>query len=145
MATILVDTDVYSYLISTNPRRALPYKPHLEGNTIALSFITVGELYAGFTKRIAKGQWGSEHLRRLEARLRLVVVIPYDIEVAKAYGNIKGTMKNPQGADRTLASNDLWIAACAIRHALTLVTNNRKHFDGIPGLSIISKAAESGA
>jgi len=31
MATILVDTDVYSYLISTNPKRALRYKPHLEG------------------------------------------------------------------------------------------------------------------
>jgi len=93
MATILVDTDVYSYLISTNPKRALPYKPHLEGNAIALSFITVGELYAGFTKKIAKGEWGPEHLHRLEARLRLVVVIPYDIEVARAYGNIKGTLE----------------------------------------------------
>ncbi|SRR6266851_1901731 len=140
MATILVDTDVYSYLISTNPKRALPYKPHLEGNVIALSFITVGELYAGFTKKIAKGEWGPEHLHRLEARLRLVVVIPYDIEVAKTYGNIKGTLKNPEGTDRTLASNDLWIAACAKRHSLTLVTNNRKHFEGIPALNIISKA-----
>ena len=125
MATILVDTDVYSYLISTNPKRALPYRPHLEGNAIAISFITVGELFAGFTKKIAKREWGSEHLQRLEARLRLVVVIPYDIEIARAYGNIKGTLKNPEGTDRNMASNDLWIAACAKRHALTPVTNNR--------------------
>jgi predicted nucleic acid-binding protein len=39
-----------------------------------------------------------------------------------------------------IAPNDLWIAACALRHSLTLITNNRKHFCDIPGLSIISEA-----
>lgn len=39
-----------------------------------------------------------------------------------------------------IADNDLWIAACAIRHSIPLVSNNFKHFDGIPGLILRSEA-----
>lgn len=133
MATIMVDTDVYSYLTSSNPKRGTPYKPHLEGHNIALSFITVGEQYAGYRKKITKGDWTESHMEKLETRLKLVVIVPYDVEVCRAYGNLKATLKNPDGSDRVVPPNDLWIAACAVRHSLTLVTNNRRHFDNIPG------------
>jgi predicted nucleic acid-binding protein len=43
-------------------------------------------------------------------------------------------------AQRTVTINDLWIAATAIRRSIPLVTNNRKHFSVIPGLTIISEA-----
>jgi tRNA(fMet)-specific endonuclease VapC len=108
--------------------------------TIALSFITVGEQYAGYLKMISAGRWNTSHLQKLEAGLRLVVVVPYDVEVCKEFGDLKATLKNPDGTDRTMATNDLWIAACAKRHSLTLVTNNRGHFEGIPGLKVISEA-----
>jgi tRNA(fMet)-specific endonuclease VapC len=140
MATLMVDTDVYSYVTSTNPRRGAPYKPHLEGHEIALSFISVGEQYAGYRKKIRRGEWKETQLAILEARLAVVVVVPYDIEVCRTYGILKTTLKNPDGSDRVVGPNDLWIAACAVRHSLTLVTNNRKHFAGIPGLKIISEA-----
>jgi tRNA(fMet)-specific endonuclease VapC len=140
MGTLMVDTDVYSYVTSTNPARGAPYAPHLQGNEIALSFITVGEQYAGYRKKISKGEWSESQLRILEARLAVIAVIPYDIEVCRTYGILKTTLKNPDGSNRVLAPNDLWIAACAVRHSLTLVTNNRKHFRGIPGLKIISEA-----
>ena len=140
MATLMVDTDVYSYVTSSNPTRGAPYRPHLEGHAIALSFITVGEQYAGYRKKISKGEWNEARMTILEARLAMVAVVPYDIEVCRTYGILKTTLKNPDGSDRTVPSNDLWIAACAVRHALTLVTNNRKHFSGIPGLVIISEA-----
>jgi predicted nucleic acid-binding protein len=140
MATLMVDTDVYSYLTGSNPSRGLPYERHLRGNTIALSFITVGEQYAGYLKMISAGRWDASCLQRLEAKLRLVAVVPYDVEVCRAFGEIKASLKNPDGSDRTIATNDLWIAASAKRHSLTLVTNNRKHFEGIPGVNIISEA-----
>jgi hypothetical protein len=38
-----------------------------------------------------------------------------------------------------VAANDLWIASCAIRHAIPLISNNRKHFEKIPGLTLISE------
>ena len=35
---------------------------------------------------------------------------------------------------------DAWVADVAIRHNMPLVTHNRKHFDGIPGLTVISES-----
>ena len=136
MAAIMVDTDVYSYITSSNPKRGAPYKRHLDGNEIALSFITVGEQYAGYIKAIANREMFAARLGKFEAELRLVAVVPYDAEVCKVYGDIKATMER---AGQSVAANDLWIAACARRHSLPLVTNNRKHFDAIPGLQIISE------
>ena len=40
---------------------------------------------------------------------------------------------------RPIAEADAWVAAVALRHGLPLVTHNRKHFDGIPGLTVISE------
>jgi tRNA(fMet)-specific endonuclease VapC len=139
MATVMVDTDVYSYFRSANPTRFAPYKPHLQGHTIALSFITVGEQYAGYLRKIARGEWTIAHLQNFEALLQAVVIVPYDIEICKAFGDLR-TLKNPDGSDRNIKTNDLWIAACAKRHSLTLVTNNRRDFENIPGLNIICEA-----
>ncbi len=41
---VLVDTDVFSYLLSAKNYARL-YYPHVEGKLIAISFITVGELH----------------------------------------------------------------------------------------------------
>lgn len=139
MATMMVDTDVYSYVTSNNPVRKAPYLSHLQGHTIALSFITVGEQYAGYLRKIARGDWPNSRLQRLEPLLQLVVVVPYDLEICKVFGALR-TLKNPDGSDRTIKTNDLWIAACAKRHSLTLVTNNRRDFEDIPGLNIICEA-----
>jgi predicted nucleic acid-binding protein len=139
VATLMVDTDVYSYVTSTNPRRGAPYKRHLEGQTIALSFITVGELHAGYEKKIQRGEWPASLLQRLESELAGVTIVPYDIDICRTYGRLKAQLKNPDGSARTVAANDLWIAACAVRHALPLVTNNAQHFTDIPGLKIITE------
>ncbi len=137
MATILVDTDVYSYITSGNPEKGVPYKKHLDGHTITLSFITVGEQYAGYRKQIKKGAWPAVRIQKLEAGLQAVAVLPYDIEVCRTFGELKAQLEL---AGDSVSTNDLWIAACAKRHSLKLVTNNRKHFEKIPGLDIISEA-----
>ena len=38
---VLLDTDVFSYLMEPGDPRGLPYLRHVEGRTTALSFITV--------------------------------------------------------------------------------------------------------
>ena len=133
MNQVMVDTDVFSYLMKGG-ERADPYKPHVEGKRIALSFITVGELYAGATK----DRWGTAQFAKLEVRLKTAVIVPYDLEICKRYA-VMANLKTPQGSHRIVPANDRWIAACAIRHSLALITNNRKDFDDIPGLTVISE------
>lgn len=132
---VLLDTDVFSFLLRTEDERGKIYRKHIESKTPAISFVTVGELYAGAYRR-----WGQRKIQDLEVKLRAVVIIPYDIEVCKTYARLKNEMRTASGSDRVMGANDLWIAACAVRHALPLISNNRKHFEGIPGLDLISEA-----
>lgn len=136
MDAVLLDTDVFSYLLRAGDRRGEPYQKHVHGKTVAVSFITVGELYYGATKR----GWNPKTVAALEQRLKAAVIVPYDIEICKTYGRLRATLKTQTGTDRVAQSNDLWIAACAVRHNLPLITNNRKHFEGIPDLNLISEA-----
>ena len=134
MGDVLLDTNVVSYLSKRGDTRADLYRRHVEGKRCCVSFVTVGELYAWAAAR----KWSAQHVAEMEARLRAFVVIPYDVEICKAYAAL-WELKTSTGSPRVLADNDRWIAACALRHNLPLVTHNRRHFDGIPGLRVISE------
>lgn len=41
---------------------------------------------------------------------------------------------------RPVAPSDAWIAAVALRHGLPLVTHNRRHFEQLAGLTLISES-----
>jgi predicted nucleic acid-binding protein len=124
---VLLDTDVFSYLMKPDPTWALVYRPHVVGKTVALSFITVGELLFGARKR----KWSNQKIADLRSRINRTVVLPYDLVLCETYGTLKAKL---YASGRPLADNDLWIAACAIRHSVPLVSNNRGHFDRIPDL-----------
>jgi tRNA(fMet)-specific endonuclease VapC len=129
---VLIDTDVYSYLMSGKGYASL-YRPHVEGKLIAVSFITVGELYYGAYRK----KWGVNKLADLKDRLRSVAIVPYDEALCRKYAEIKSAC---EANGKTVGDNDLWIAACAIRHSIPLVSNNFKHFNGIPGLVLRSES-----
>ena len=100
---------------------------------MAVSFVTVGELLFGATKK----KWGAEKLADLNQRLHRVVIVPYDFKLCETYGDLKSQLREK---GRVVADNDLWIAACAVRHSIPLISNNRAHFEDIPGLILISEA-----
>jgi predicted nucleic acid-binding protein len=127
-----VDTDVFSYALKGDTRAAL-YKCHLQDKLVALSFVTVGELLFWASKK----KWGARKIGDLYSRLRSAVIVPYDFAICETYGNLKARL---QDAGKVMSDNDLWIAACAIRHSIPLVSNNRPHFSGIPDLILISEA-----
>jgi predicted nucleic acid-binding protein len=103
------------------------YRSHIVGKTLAVSFITVGELLFGAKKR----NWGPRRISDLQTRLRNAVILPYDLGLCEAYGDLKAVIYS---SGRVIADNDLWIAASALRHSIPLISNNRAHFEGIPGL-----------
>ncbi len=136
-AARLLDTNIVSYVMRGG-ELARGYAPHIRGRLLAISFVTVGELYFG----AEKARWGEKRRRKLEQTLRGFVVIPYDNEVARSYGRL---MAAERQAGRTIDPNDPWIAACALRHQVPLVSHNAKHFREIASLSLITEWRESSA
>jgi tRNA(fMet)-specific endonuclease VapC len=98
---------------------------------LALSFISLAELYEGvfYSRDPGKGEAG------LRAFLRGVVLLGLDDETTRIFGRERGRLR-AQG--QTISDFDLLIGATAIRHGLTILTNNRRHFELIQDLQIIS-------
>jgi tRNA(fMet)-specific endonuclease VapC len=130
-AKILLDTCVVSYLMKGGAL-AEAYAPHVQGRLAAISFITVGEMYFGAEKK----NWGEKRRKELETMLRNFVVIPYDHEIAKCYARL---LNERNRAGKPVAPNDAWIAACAVRHAISLLTHNPKDFVNISNLEVITE------
>lgn len=127
MERLVVDTSVVSYLFKRHPLAAA-YGPHLEGNLLGLSFMSVAELYRWPLER----GWGEIRLAALKEHLKDYVVLPSDDAISWTWARIM----SQKGKPRAIA--DAWIAATALRHGAALVTHNAKHFEGIPGLEIVT-------
>lgn len=136
MDAVLLDTDVFSYLIKGSDSRAELYRPHVKGKTIALSFVSVGELFAWSVKK----NWSARRIADLEQRIKAAIVVPYDLDLCRRFGHLKAELMI---AGRSVPANDLWIAACALRHSVPLITHNGRHFNGIPGLTVITEVEPS--
>ncbi len=132
MSTVIVDTDVASFLFKGDTR-AQAYRQHLQGKTLALSFMTVAELYQWAYSR----DWGERKLARLEEQLHAYVVVPYDGELCRQWAMV---CVERQRQGRSISVQDAWIAATALRHGCSLVSHNSKDYAGITGLMVISEA-----
>lgn len=126
---MLLDTSVFSLFLKQNDTRAHFYLPLIQGHILAVSFITIGELYRWVYER----GWGLRRVQELESRLKRVLILPWHDSVARHWAHIR--KDNP---GRVLSDNDTWIAACAMTYDCTLVTSD-KDFLGIHGLNIISE------
>ena len=127
--SVVVDTDVVSFIFKDDSR-AEPYERLLEGKRLCVSFMTVAEVYEWAISR----RWGKRRIKELRQELSRYVVLPYDDAIAWAWGEVRSIKGRP------IEAKDAWIAAAALRYGLTLVTHNRRHFEGIPGLQIISES-----
>jgi predicted nucleic acid-binding protein len=87
-----------------------------DDEVIVISVISVGELHAG-VELARDDATRSARLRRLTALVASVPVLPVDGAVAARYGELRR-------ASARAPSNDLWIAATALAHDLTLITRD---------------------
>ena len=91
-----------------------------------LCLTVVGELYFG----AANSGRPDANKQRIEGLLAVCPVIPQDLKTSEIYGQIRAELRKK---GRPIPENDIWIAACARQHGLTLVTRDR-HFDEVDGL-----------
>lgn len=73
-----------------------------------------------------------ENLDRLSLLADLAGLIGTDVGTAILYGELKAATRR---IGRTIPDNDLWIAAVAVQHGLTLVTRDT-HFDAVEGIEL---------
>lgn len=98
---------------------------------IALSIISLAELYEGifYSRDPAKSQ------KMLDTFLKQFPALAIDEETCKIFGKERGNLRQKK---KMSSDFDLLIAATCLRWNLTLLTNNRRHFEAIEGLHIIS-------
>ena len=129
---IIIDTNVAIYLAKGDRSPwAAAFKPMIEGKIVAVAFATAAELL--LTSR--KSPTPKRTLSYWHERLKLLAILTPDIQTCEIWAEITADLKN---SGFTRQDNDLWIAACAIRHGLPLVTNNKKDFTHIHRLELIT-------
>ncbi|HEY2983924.1 MAG TPA: type II toxin-antitoxin system VapC family toxin [Jatrophihabitantaceae bacterium] len=119
MSFVVLDTDVASR--SLKHELADPIAARLAGASIAITFVTLGEL----TKWALVRSWGPRRLAALDRFLSRVVVLPYSERVARRWGELQA---HAQLRGRPRPVNDTWIAACCLVRALPLASLNVKDF-----------------
>ena len=119
----LLDTDV---IIAALASDASVLDRIDDADDFFVSAVVLGELlYGAFSSSKVDA-----NLERLRAFVGQVVTLHCDEVTAELYGQIKVSLRR-QGTP--LPENDIWIAASAVQHSLTLVTRDG-HFDRVPHL-----------
>jgi len=102
-------------------------------DVLGVDIAVIAELYAGFSL----GNKETKNRRELEAFLNAsrVDVLTHDLETAEYYAMI---VKKLKVKGKPIPSNDIWIAANALKHGMALYSFD-KHFDEIDGLLMVGK------
>ncbi|MBW3624689.1 MAG: PIN domain-containing protein [Armatimonadetes bacterium] len=123
-----MDTDICVHWLRRNPSvrgRLLTLRP----DQVAVSVITVGELYYGAAKSARK----SMEISKVEAFLAPIAILSLTDPVLRRFGDLKSDLEK---AGERLDNFDLLIAASALTEGRVLVTHNTRHFRRIAGLSL---------
>ena len=125
----LLDTNICIYIKRKRPPQVRERMARLNPSSVAMSLITWGELLCGL-HRSQSPDLARATLQQIAAS---IPVLPLPAEAAEHYGAIRATLA-ARGAP--IGANDLWIAAHARAAKLTVVTNNTREFERVPGLKV---------
>ena len=126
----LVDTDWVIHALN----EILSFTHRLEelfDEGIGISIISMAELYQGVL--YSYDPQASES--RLSGFLTGYDVVQLDDDICRTFGRERGRLR---AAGTPISDLDLLIGCTALRHGLTLLSNNRRHFGRLQGLDIVS-------
>lgn len=129
MIIYMLDTDICSYVIRERPLQVFEHFKQVEMEQICISVITYAELIYGVEHSSSK----KINQAVIDDFIKHLNIVSWDEEAAKHYGNIRAYL---QADGQIIGSMDLMIAAHARSKGMTLVTNNDKHFNRVPKLTI---------
>ena len=126
MLKYLLDTNIVIYVVKRRPASVHEAFNRQHGR-MSLSAITLAELMHG----AEKSSDPPRNLAVVEDFCSRLAVLPYTDKAAAHYGSIRAAL---EVAGRPIGVNDLHIAAHARSEGLTLVSNNLREFERVPGL-----------
>jgi tRNA(fMet)-specific endonuclease VapC len=121
----LLDTNIVIGLFANEAMIVEKIKSH--SISICIPSVVIGELFYGAEQSSRK----EENKKKIEALAQASLVVECDTDTARLYGKIKSQLK---AKGTPIPENDIWIAALAEQHRLTLVTRD-KHFNAIETVS----------
>jgi tRNA(fMet)-specific endonuclease VapC len=125
----LVDTDILSFYFKGDSKVIENFNDYLkEFDVINISIITYYEILGGLRFKKAEKQ-----IKEFEEFVNNNTIIHISEESAKISGDIYADLRL-KGI--TIGTSDILIAGIAIENELTLITNNERHYDSIPGLKM---------
>ena len=99
-----------------------------DAEEVFIPSIVIGELYYG----ARKSSRVEDNVARIRDLAASNVVLGCDTETAYQYGKVKDRLRQK---GRPIPENDIWIAAIALQHDLTLLTTDA-HFDEVENLRL---------
>ncbi|MBA3856702.1 MAG: VapC toxin family PIN domain ribonuclease [Cyanobacteria bacterium PR.3.49] len=126
----LLDTNVCITLINNRSADTLKRLLACEPGDVALSTITVAELRFGASKSKSAAK---NHLA-LDSFFVPFEIVPFDEQSAIAYGAIRAELER---TGKPIGPLDTLLAAQAVAHQLTMVTNNMREFQRVTQLKKI--------
>lgn len=124
----LIDTDIIVYSLKGNQSVISAFEMRLN-DPKSISVITYGELVYG----AKKSQKEAANMARVRRIAETFPIIDVSSAIIETFGHLKATLEK---TGTVVADLDLIIASTALTHNLTLVTNNEKHFQHVPGLRV---------
>ena len=128
MAWFLDTNACIMHLRGRHPQLSGRWRQH-RAEDLAIPLTTYAELLVG----AEKSSQPERVLRQIELLLEAHEIVELTEEVAEHYARLRAELET-RGA--IIGGNDLWIAATALAHGATLVTNNTGEFSRVPGLII---------
>ena len=129
MNKIILDTNICIYLIKNRPLEVKEKFNQYEVGEIAISSITVSELYYG----VEKSQHKEQNRKALALFLAPLNIVAYDEKASITYGKVRSLLESK---GQVIGSLDMLIAAHAISTDTTLITNNTKEFVRVDSLNL---------
>ncbi len=131
---VIIDTSVW---VDVERQRLAP------GDVVALtgdeavfvSPVTIAELEYGVGRAKSKAQ--RNRRAAALAPIKRKPCLPIDRTTGEIFGQIAAQMDS-SGKSSKHRVQDLWIASQAIQHNMKVLTQNKRDFEGVPGLQILT-------
>jgi tRNA(fMet)-specific endonuclease VapC len=125
----MLDTNICIYLIKHKPEQVFRNLQEHDPAEICISAVTYAELMHG----VEKSQAIEKNRLALALLLANIEVLDFDTFAAEAYGKIRADLEK---RGTPIGPLDMMIAGHAKSLDYTVVTNNTKEFNRVPGLNI---------